>query len=66
MKKYVLVCGTYGFTLHKSENYKARISDARDCWKFEKCNGFESTEDVLEYVEQYFKINRNEIEVKEG
>ena len=64
MKKYVLcVCeGIKQWTLMTRENYTARIRNARDMWTFEGHNGFESTEDVLAYVEEYFKISRNDIE----
>lgn len=65
MKKYVLcVCeGIKQWTLMTRENYTARIRNARDMWTFDGYNGFESTEDVLAYVEEYFKISRNDIEI---
>lgn len=44
------------------ENAEAFISDAQKKWDFTKANGFKTEEDVLEYVEKYFHINREEIE----
>ena len=65
MKKYVLCVGEgiKQWTLMTRENYTAYIRNARDMWTFEGHNGFESTEDVLAYVEKYFKISRNDIEI---
>lgn len=65
MTKYVLcVCdGIKQWTLMTRENYTAYIRNAREKWTFEGHNGFESTEDVLAYVEKYFKISRNDIEI---
>lgn len=65
MGKYVLLVseGIKYWSLMTWENYTARIRDGRKLWTFDGANGFESTEDVLAYVEQYFKINRNDIEV---
>lgn len=65
MKKYILVDVAYGFKLWTRENYEAYITNARGCWEFTKHNGFNTADDVLEYVEKYFKISRNDIEVKE-
>lgn len=65
MKKFVL-CVSENiklWTLMTRENYTAYIRNARDMWTFDGCNGFKSTEDVLAYVEKFFKINRNEIEI---
>mgnify|MGYP007069857280 FL=1 len=65
MKKYVLcVCEHIKqWTLMTRENYTAYIRNAREMWTFEGCNGFESTDDVLAYVEQYFKVSRENIEI---
>lgn len=65
MKKYVLVAckDIKQWVLTTKENYTARISNARDKWIFEGYNGFKSTEDVLAYVETYFKISCNDIEI---
>lgn len=65
MKKYVLLAckDIKKWSLMTKENYTARISNARDKWVFEGYNGFESTLDVLAYVETYFKISRNDIEI---
>lgn len=65
MKKYVLVAckDIKQWSFMTKENYKARISNVMDMCKFEGYNGFKSTEDVLAYVETYFKISRNDIEI---
>lgn len=65
MKKYVLCVSEYfkEWTLMTRENYTAYIRDERDMWTFKGCNGFDSTEDVLAYVEKYFKISCNDIEI---
>lgn len=65
MKKYVLLPhkNIKQWFLMTKENYTARINNARDKWVFEGYNGFKSTEDVLAYVEKYFKININDIEI---
>ena len=63
MINYVLkqdVCGDFHMTT--KENAEAFISDARKKWDFAKANGFKTEEDVLEYVEKYFHIKREEIE----
>jgi hypothetical protein len=61
--KHVLLEGSEQWTLMTKEHYDAYISDARNQWTFKAHNGFESTEDVLSYIEQFFKLNRNDIEI---
>ena len=65
MKEFVLLVCEHikKWTLMTRKNYTAYIRNARDIWTFEGCNGFNSTEDVLAYVEKNFKISRNDIEI---
>ena len=64
MKKYVLTKDGVGdFRLTTRENHEAAVTDERKCWDFKKSAGFVTLEMVLVYIERYFKIGREEIEV---
>ena len=65
MEKFILtenICG--GFKLQTEKNYNAYISNDREVWRFENYNGFKTVNDVISYVEKYFKINRENIIIK--
>lgn len=64
MKKYILKTAFYSdFEFMSRENYEAYISDARAVRKFYKRDGFNTFEDVLEYIEKYFGVSRDDVEI---
>lgn len=64
METYLLKQNTIGnFILSEEAHERAFIQDARNEWTFEKSSGFETVEDVLTYVEEYFKLSRAQIKV---
>ena len=52
------------FHMTTKENAEAFVSDARKQWDFTKANGFKTEEDVLQYVETFFHIKRENVELK--
>lgn len=65
MKDFVL-CVSEGISLWvlmTRENYTSMVRDARKVWRFDGCNGFSSTNDVLSYINRYFGIASNNIEL---
>lgn len=62
--KYILHKNIFNdFIFTDKENYNARIQNAELIHTFQKCEGFETEEDVIEYVIKYFKIKRENIEI---
>ena len=65
MATYILkqdICGDFHMTT--VENARRRIENAREYWHFHRYSGFTSMDDVLDYVEKFFHIDRSEIETK--
>lgn len=64
MKKYILKAGFYSdFEFTTIENHKAQISDARAVHKFNRRDGFNTFDDVLRYIEKWFNISLDEIQI---
>lgn len=63
MKKYVLCVGIKHWTLRKYDD--AMIEDANNVWDFDSIDGFDSTADVLDYIELYFRISREQISINQ-
>lgn len=64
MKKYILRTAFFSdFEFTTRENYEAYIGDARASRRFYKRDGFNTFEDVLEYIERCFGISRDDIEI---
>lgn len=63
MKKYILKTAFFSdFEFMTRRNYEARIADARAIRKFNKRDGFNTFEDVLEWLES-FGVSRDEVEI---
>lgn len=62
--KYIIKQEGSNFVMTTEENERAYISNARNVWRFYKHEGFTSIEDVMDYVEKYFNIARENIIVK--
>lgn len=63
MRKYVLQEYSEGWKLMTKEHYLAHISDANNVWTFERHNGFNNLEDVLQYIQYVFNISPNDVEI---
>lgn len=64
MKTHVVWKDIFGdFHMTTKENHLKMISNAREKWDFNKSQGFESVDDVFEYVEEFFPITRENIEI---
>lgn len=53
-EKYIIREDMFDFQLYPAEFDETNVIDARKIKIFSKRNGFESTEDVIEYIEKYF------------
>lgn len=55
----------HDFIATTESNYNARVQDVNKMWNFDKKNGFEEIQDVVDYLEKHFHIDRENIVVIE-
>ncbi len=61
MKTYVLWKEQNNYKLQHMEEYNANICDARKIWTL---RDFDTTSEVLQWLETYWDIDREEIDIK--
>lgn len=61
MKTYVLWKEQNNYKLQGADEYNANICDARKIWTL---RDFNTTEEVLQWLETYWDIDREEIDIK--
>ncbi len=55
----------HDFIATTESNYNARVQDVNKMWNFDKKNGFEEIQDVIDYLVKHFHIDRENIVVIE-
>jgi hypothetical protein len=53
----------HDFTATTESNYNARVTDVNKAWNFDKEDGFENIDDVIDYLVEHFHIERENIVV---
>lgn len=63
MKTIIYKSGN-GYNATTEENYFARVQDANKIARFSNCQGFDSPQDVADYLTTYCHVEKKDIIIK--